>query len=466
LYFYDLNAKANYIFGDRDRLYLSGYFGRDVLGQANIVGINWGNTTATLRWNHLFSDRLFSNTSLIYSNYDYKIHINQDGDDFDIFSQIRDWNVKEDLQWYAGSDHTADFGFSTIFHNIRPGEIKAIGNDAGINSQALPRRYSLESAAYATDTWKAGERFSFTYGLRLSVFSVLGKGDYYTFDANGNITDTMHYRSGQVVKTYINPEPRVAASFRLDPATSVKASYVRNTQHLHLISNSTTNNPTDKWVANTNVIKPEIADQWSVGYYKNLSGDRYELSVETYYKTMQNQIDYRNGANVFTNRPIETELLFGKGRAYGIEWMLKKKTGRLTGWVTYTLSKTERRIDGINNDRWYNARQDRTHDIAVVGVYEFNPKWTFSADWVFYTGDAVTFPDGKYTLDGNVYFYYTNRNGYREPNYHRLDLSATLQVKKTRKFSSELVFSLYNAYGIPTISISGMARTTLISPRP
>ena len=447
LYFYDLNAKANYIFGDKDRLYLSGYFGRDVLAQANIAGINWGNTTATLRWNHLFNKRLFSNTSLIYSNYDYKINDNQDGSDFDIFSQIRDWNLKEDLQWYAGSAHTANFGFNTIFHTIRPGEITAIGGNAGINSIKLQRRYSLESAAYATDTWKAGDRFNLTYGVRLSMFSVLGKGDYYKFDANGNITDTMHYRSGHVVKTYVNPEPRVAASFQIDPTTAVKASYARNTQNLHLISNSTTSSPTDKWVANTNVIKPEIADQWSVGYYKNLAGNRYELSVETYYKAMQNQIDYRNGADIFTNRPIESQLLFGKGRAYGIEWMLKKKAGRLTGWVTYTLSRTERQINGINNNQWYNARQDRTHDIAIVGVYELNPKWTFSADWVFYTGDAVTFPDGKYTLDGNIYFYYTNRNGYREPNYHRLDLSATRQMKKTRKFSSELVFSLYNAYG-------------------
>jgi hypothetical protein len=447
LYFYDLNAKANYIFGDKDRLYLSGYFGRDVLGQSNTVGINWGNTTATLRWNHLFNKRLFSNTSLIYSNFDYKIHSNQDGNDYNISSQIQDWNLKEDLQWNAGSGHTVNFGLSSIFHNIEPGEITAVGNNPGVNSQALPRRYSLESAAYATDTWKASERFNLTYGMRLSVFQVLGKGDYYKFDANGNITDTTHYGSGQVVKTYVNPEPRVAASFQLGPTASVKASYSRNTQHLHLISNSITNNPTDKWVANSNVIKPELADQWSVGYYKNLSGDRYELSVETYYKALQNQIDYRNGANVFTNRPIETELLFGKGRAYGIELMLKKKVGRLTGWVNYTLSKTERQIDGINNNQWYNARQDRTHDINIVGVYELNPKWTLSADWVFYTGDAVTFPDGKYMLDGHVYFYYTNRNGYREPSYHRLDLSATKQLKKTRKFSSELVISLYNAYG-------------------
>lgn len=447
LYFYDLNAKANYIFGDKDKLYLSGYFGRDVLAQSNIAGINWGNTTATLRWNHLFSTRLFSNTSLIYSNYDYKIHDNENGNDYDIFSQIRDWNLKEDLQWYAGTKNTLTTGLDAIFHTIRPGEITAIGADAGINSIALQRRYSLENAIYATDTWKATDRLNLTYGLRLSAFSVLGAGDYYNFNASGQAIDTLHYRSGQIVKTYVNPEPRIAASYQLDPTTSIKASYVRNTQNLHLISNNTASNPTDKWVANTNVIKPEIADQWAIGYYKNLAENRYELTVETYYKAMQNQIDYRNGANVFTNHPIESELLFGKGRAYGIEFLLKKRVGRLTGWISYTLSKTQLRINGINNNRWYNARQDRTHDIAIVGVYEINKKWNFSADWVFYTGDAVTFPNGKYTVNGDVYFYYTNRNAYRMPDYHRLDFSFTDQLKKTKRFSSELVFGVYNAYG-------------------
>jgi TonB-dependent receptor-like protein/carboxypeptidase-like protein len=447
LYFYDLNAKANYIFGDKDRLYLSGYFGRDVLSQNNQAGINWGNTTATLRWNHLFNSKLFSNTSLIYSNFDYKINVNQDGNKFNIFSQIRDLNFKEELQWYAGSKNTINTGINAIYHTIRPGEISAVGNDAGVNSITLPWRYSVESAVYATNTWKPAERFSLTYGLRVSAFTILGKGDYYNFDASGNVTDTMHYSPGQVVKTYVNPEPRVAASFQVNNSTSVKASYTRNTQYLHLVSNSTTASPTDKWVGSTNVIKPEIADQYSVGYYKNLSDDKYELTVEAYYKDMQNQIDYRNGANIYTNTPIETQLLYGIGRAYGIEFLLKKKVGKFTGWVSYTLSKSERKINGINNDQWYNAKQDRTHDIAIVGMYELNKKWTFSANWVFYTGDAVTFPNGKYTVDGNVYFYYTNRNGYRMPNYHRLDLGATCQLKKHKHFSSELAFSIFNAYG-------------------
>jgi hypothetical protein len=447
LYFYDLNAKANYIFGDKDRLYLSGYFGRDVLKNSNTAGINWGNTTATLRWNHLFTSRIFSNTALIYSNYDYKISVNQNSSNFTIFSQIRDWNLKEELQFNAGADHSVNIGFNGIFHTIRPGEITAIGVDAQVNSTVLQHRFSLENAIYASDTWKLSERFSFMYGVRVSAFSVLGRGDYYHFDPSGNVTDTLHYRPGQVVKTYVNPEPRISASFQLDATTAVKASYARNSQNLHLLSNSNVSSPTDRWVASTNVIKPEISDQWSIGYYKNLGKNRYELSVESYYKKMQHQIDYRDNAHVFSNHAIESQLLFGKGRAYGIEWMLRKRAGRFTGWISYTLSKTEKQIDGINNNHWYNARQDRTHDIAIVGVYELNPKWTLSADWVFYTGDAVTFPDGKYTINGQVYFYYTNRNGYREPDYHRLDMSFTHQLKKTRRFSSELVVSVYNAYG-------------------
>jgi hypothetical protein len=446
LYFYDLNAKMNFTLTGKDRLYLSGYFGRDVLSQDNLAGINWGNTTATARWNHVFNSRWFSNTSLIYSNYDFKITNKEAGNEFNIISQIKDWNLKEDIQWFAGGMHTVNMGINAIHHTIRPGEITA-NKDAGINSLVFPRRYSLESAAYVTDTWKATGQLTFTYGLRFSAFSILGKGDYYNIDLSGKILDTMHYGSGEVVKTYFNVEPRVAASWQLNGSTALKASYVRNTQNLHLVSNSITSNPTDRWVANTNIIRPEISDQVSLGYYKDLAEGRWELTVETYYKTMQHQIDYRDGANIYTNQPIETQLLFGKGRAYGIEWLLKKRVGRFTGWLSYTLSKTERKIDGINDGQWYNARQDRTHDIAIVGTYQLNKKWTLSADWVFYTGDAVTFPSGKYTVDGEVYFLYTKRNAYRMPSYHRLDLGATVQLKQRKRFSSELNFSLYNAYG-------------------
>jgi hypothetical protein len=446
LYFYDLNTKLNYKLGKKDHLYLSGYFGRDVMGLDDKFGIRWGNGTGTLRWNHLFSNKLFVNTSLIFSNYNYEIDVQSDGNNFSIFSQIRDWNIKQDYQWYLDNKNTLRFGFNAIYHHLRPGEVKA-SEKFGVNDFTLQKRKALENALYLTNTWKATEKLTLTYGIRMNGFSVLGGGDYYTLDKNGNVTDTLHYRNGQVVKTYINPEPRVAASYRINHQSSVKAAYVRNVQNLHLISNSTTTSPTDKWIASSNIIKPEISDQVSVGYYRNLFDNRYELTVEAYYKDMQNQIDYRNGADVYTNDAIESQLVFGKGRAYGIEWLLRKQEGRLKGWVSYTLSKTKRLFDGVNNGTWFNARQDRTHDIAVVGIYQLNNKWTLSANWVFYTGDAVTFPAGKYTIDDRVVFYYTERNGYRMPSYHRLDLGATMQLKKRGRFSSELTFSLYNAYG-------------------
>jgi hypothetical protein len=447
LYFYDLNAKLNYQLGDNDRLYLSGYFGKDVLGVGKTFGIEWGNSTGTLRWNHIFNRKLFSNTSLIFSNYNYNISIQSGGDDFDILSKIQDWNLKQEYQWFPNNKNSIRFGFNTIYHTIAPGEI-IVHESVSVNAAALQKRYSSENALYITNTWKASDKINLTYGLRLSSFSVLGKGDYYNIDNDGKVIDTISYKKGQVVKTWFNPEPRLAASYVFNASTSVKASYVRNVQNLHLISNSTSSSPTDKWVANTNIIKPEISDQVSIGYYKNLSDNRYELSVETYYKTMQNQIDYRDGADIFANTDaIESQLLFGKGRAYGIEWLLKKKTGKFTGWLAYTLSKTEKKINGINSNKWYNARQDRTHEISIVGSYQLNKKWTLSGSWIFYTGDAVTYPAGKYRINDQTVFYYTERNSYRMPDYHRLDLGATWILKQKKRFSSELVFSLFNAYG-------------------
>ncbi|MFA4871220.1 MAG: TonB-dependent receptor [Pedobacter sp.] len=446
LYFYDVNLKANYILGDKDRLFVSGYFGKDVLGSDNLIGINWGNAATTLRWNHVFNNKLFSNTSLIFSNYNYKIQSTNDESSLTLFSQIRDWNFKEDLQWYANEKNTLSFGLNSIYHTIKPGEVQATGN-SGLISQNLQNRYSLENAIYASNTWKASNALSFTYGLRLSAFNILGKGDYYTLDDAGNVTATTSYKKGELVKTYVNLEPRIAAALQLNESTAIKASYVRNAQNLHLISNSNASSPTDRWVASTNIIKPELSDQVSLGYYKNLGNDNYELTVETYYKTLQNQIDYRNGADIYTNKPIETQLLYGKGRAYGAEFLLKKKNGKLTGWIAYTISKSERQIDGINDNNWYNARQDRTHDVSVVSMYQLNKKWSLSANWVFATGNAVTFPIGKYKLLGHSYFNFSDRNADRMPSYHRLDLGATKLLKQTKKFSSELNFSLYNAYG-------------------
>ncbi|HWV70683.1 MAG TPA: TonB-dependent receptor, partial [Pseudosphingobacterium sp.] len=373
--------------------------------------------------------------------------INSGTDVFDIFSNIRDYNLKQEFQWYLNNKNSLRFGLNSTYHTIRPGEVTS-PDSSSVNEKLMQKRYSLDNAVFATNTWKASDKFSLTYGLRLSAFSILGEGDFYNVDREGKVLDTTHYKSGEVVKTYLNLEPRLAASYQFNNSSSVKASYVRNTQNLHLIANSTSSTPTDKWIASTNIIKPEISDQFSLGYYKDLHDGLYELNVETYYKTMQNQIDYRDGADVYNgNNAIESELLFGKGRAYGVEWLLRKRTGRLSGWVSYTLSKTERQIDGINNGAWYNARQDRTHDIAIVAMYQLNKKWTLSANWVYYTGDAVTFPAGKYIVDDQTTYYYTERNGYRMPNYHRLDLGATMQLKQRKRWSSELTFSLYNAYG-------------------
>lgn len=451
LYFYDLNAKVNYTLGEKDRIYLSGYFGKDKLkasfGGDDGFGMEWGNATATIRWNHIFNNNLFSNTSFIFSNYNYKISIKSGVYDFNVFSQIQDLNLKEELQWYPNSRNSVRIGFNSIYHTIRPGEVNS-GDENTLASDALYKRFSWENAVYASNQWKASERLNISYGLRLSAFTILGGGNYYNVDGTGQVTDTFSYTSGEVVKTYYNLEPRLAASFQLNPSSSVKASYVRNTQNLHLISNSTSASPTDKWLASTNIIKPEISDQVSLGYYKNLSDNRYEFTAEVYYKTMQNQIDYRDGANVFSSsNAVESELLYGKGRSYGLELLLKKKAGRLSGWISYTLSKTERQIDGINSNEWYNARQDRTHDLALVATYQLSPKWTLSANWVYYTGDAITFPAGKYQVDGNTAYYYTKRNGYRMPDYHRLDIGATWKMKETKKWGHELSFSLYNAYG-------------------
>ncbi len=445
LYFYDLNAKANYKIDKNNRIYLSGYFGRDVLGFSNLFGIQWGNSTATARWNHVFNSRLFSNTSFIYSNYNYLINVNLTSNNINITSKIEDFSLKEDLQYYANSENKINFGFNIIHHTISPG-IADASPGSSFNSFSLQKKYSLESAAYISHEWSPLAKLHIDYGLRLTDFSVFGPGNFYSYDQNGNTINTSTYSSGQIVKTYFNPEPRLSASYLLNSLSSLKISYTRNIQNLHLLSNSNSSNPTDLWIPSSNNVKPEIADQESIGYYRNFNDNKYEFSSEVYYKTMQNQIDYKNGAQLAANENVESQLLFGIGRAYGWELFFKKKYGKLTGWVGYTLSRTELKIDGINNGNWYPARQDITHDISVVGIYQASKKWTISATWVYSTGNAVTFPNGKYDVNGQILFYYTQRNAYRMPPYHRLDLGATLVTRKTKKTERSWTFSIYNAY--------------------
>jgi hypothetical protein len=445
LYFYDLNAKANYKLNDHNRLYLSGYFGRDVLSFSNTFGIQWGNTTATARWNHIFNSRLFSNTSLIYSNYNYVININSSNNNIDLVSKIKDLSLKEDFQYYISPTSTLKFGLDVIHHTFSPGIIDATATSR-FNSLDLPKKYDLENAAYISHEWTPIKQLRLDYGLRLSTFSILGPGSFYTYDSIGNVASTATYPSGKIVKTYFNPEPRFSASWLLDGNSSLKVSYTRNTQYLHLLSNSTAANPTDLWIPSSNNVKPGLANQESIGYYRNLANNTIEFSSELYYKTMQNQIDYKNGAQLVANINVESQLRYGKGRAYGWELFLKKKTGKFTGWISYTLSRTELQINGINNTNWYPAKQDVTHDVSLVGIYKPDKKWTLSATWVYNTGNAVTFPNGKYDLNGQTVFYYTQRNGYRMPPYHRLDLAATVENKKKKKWESSWTFSVYNAY--------------------
>lgn len=444
LYFYDLNLKANYQLGEHDKIYLSGYLGQDKLALGDLFGIDWGNKTGTLRWNHQFGPKLFSNTSLIYSDYKYNIDLNS-SQSFKghIASQIRDLNFKEEFSFYPNAKNTWRMGINSVYHTIRPGEYSG---QITLDDQAFT--HSWENAAYVHNEWRPSNTLKIEYGLRASGFSVLGgANNYYTLNESGSILDTLNYPKNKIIKTYVNLEPRVSASLQISTSSSLKAAYARNTQPIHQLSSSAVSSPTDKWVSTNNIIKPEIADQVSFGFFKNLAENNYEFSVESYYKRMQHQVDYRDGANVRSNDAIEPQLLFGTGRAYGVELLLRKKAGRFTGWVGYTFSRTEKQIDGINDNAWYPARQDRTHDISIVGMYDLSSKWSLSATFVYYTGNAVTFPSGKYYVDNQVVFLYTDRNAYRMPAYHRLDLSANWKLATRKNFSSELALGLYNAYG-------------------
>lgn len=445
LYFYDLNLKANYKINDKNRVFLSGYFGQDNLGLGDLFGINWGNATGTIRWNSVINPKLFSNTSLIFSNYNYKIAINSGTLAVDIRSKIQDYNIKQDFTYIINPSNKLKFGVNAIHHTITPGQIES--DDANFVFEELQDRFAWENAAYISHEWNPSERLSFIYGFRATNFSLMGAGEFYSFDSEGLVSKTTTFEKGEIVQNYFNLEPRFTSSFMLDSTSSLKLGYARNVQNLHLISNSTSSTPTDLWIPSSVNVKPEISDQLSLGYFRNFFNNRYELSVEAYYKDMQNQVDYKDGASTIANDLIEGELLYGKGRAYGVELFFKKKYGRFNGWVSYTLSRTEKQIDGINNSEWYAARQDRTHDVSLVGIYDINDKLSVSATWVFYTGSAVTFPSGKYYIDGVIQWLYTERNGYRMPNYHRLDLSVTYFNKKTDKFESSWNFGVYNAYG-------------------
>ena len=447
LYFYDLNVKGNYKLGEKDHIYLSGYFGRDAFSSQNLISTDWGNATGTLRWNHLITDKLFLNTSLIASNYSFNNSNTFGANSFTINSGIKDYSLKEDFYDYISPENTLKYGVQSTYHTFIPADITGDLNALSGRITNIQKKYAWENAAYISDDFGVGSRWRFNTGVRVSSFSLLGNdAEIYTYNDKGVATDSNFYAKNKFIKTYYAVEPRLGTTYLLNDVSSLKASYFYNTQYLHLLSNSTISTPNDLWIPSSNNVKPQQAQQYSIGYFRNLHENDYEFSAETYYKNMYNQIDYATGADLTFNPKVESQLLYGTGKAYGLELFLRKKTGRFTGWLSYTLSRTLRNFPGIDSNKTFPARQDRIQVISLVGIYELSKKWSVSATFVYYTGNAVSFPSGKYEVDGKLMDYYTERNGYRMPPYNRLDLSATRIMKKTAKFESELNFSVYNAY--------------------
>jgi len=458
LYFYDLNLKANYRIGANDRIFLSGYFGRDNFGFSDVFGFDWGNTTGTLRWNHIFNEKLFSNTTFIYSNYNYKINI-KDGL-VQIGSEIEDFNFKQDFDYFLNNNNKLKIGGNIMNHTFKPGDIE-VREESGFNSSSFQNLYSIESALYISNEQKITQNINIDYGLRYSNFTQIGPGNILSYNNYGDIIDTNVYKRNEIVVSYNGLSPRISANFILNKQNSIKTALSRNYQYLHMLSNSTSGTPLDVWMPSSNNIKPEIADQISLGYFRNFSDNLFEFSTEIYFKNIQNALDYKTGAEVTLNEFAEGQLLFGKGRAYGIEFFLKKRKGKLTGWLSYTLARSEIKLDEINGGDWYPTHQDRTHDISIVAMYQITERLNISSAWVFYTGNAVTFPSGKYIYEGVIYNLYSERNGNRMPNYHRMDIGVTLNSKNKKtvlnaetgetqtilkKFNSSWNFSVYNVY--------------------
>jgi len=443
LYFYDLNLKANYEFSAKDHVYFSCYMGRDNFNLGSSLGLNWGNITATTRWNHIISNKLFSNTSLIFSRYSYNFDVAVGNKSMNVLSEIKDWNLKEDFHYYLNSNNLIKFGFNSIYHTFIPSKVDS---SSLFKVKPMDNRYAWENAFYVSNEQTISKHLKANYGLRYSMFSSIGPGTIYSYDQVSDVIDSVSYPKGKIFNTFGGFEPRLLVNYIINDSSSVKASYARTRQYVHLLSNTTSSTPFDLWVPSNINIPPEIADQYTLGYFRNFKNNMYETSVELYYKTLQNQIDYRNGANLILNNKVEAQLIFGKGSSYGAEFYIRKKYGKLTGWVSYTLSKTQRQFDAINGGKTFLAKQDRPNNIAIVGMYEISPRLNFSATWVYYNGNAVTFPNGRYMVDGNVVPFYSGRNGYRMPDYHRLDIGLTWIKKKTEKFESSWNFSVYNAY--------------------
>ena len=466
-YFYDLNMKAKYKLNVKNNLYLSGYFGRDVFSINKSFTNIYGNSTLNLRWNHLFNDQLFSNLSLIYSDYYYGLELDFVGFKWD--SGIKNYNIKYDFKNYISDKIKLNYGVNAIYYDFNPGTIKPNDENSGINFGQLDKKYAFEPAFYIGAEQKVNQKLNVNYGLRYSLFYRLGKSEVNIYEDNNPVlfnTDFQIYESAtpigsksygrnEVMKSFGNLEPRIAVAYELKNESSVKISYNRMVQYLQLITNTSSPTPLDVWTPSDTYIKPQIADQIALGYFKNLKNNLYSLEVESYYKKVQNRIDYIDGANLIANEALEQVILNGRMRSYGLEILFRKNEGKFNGWISYTISRSEQQTPGrsaeetgINNGQWYKSVYDKTHNLAITSAYELNPKWTFGANFALQTGQPTTFPNAQYTYLGITVPNYGLRNENRLPTYHHLDLSATLTPKKNidRKWKGEWVFSIYNVY--------------------
>ncbi len=448
LYFYDLNAKLNYMFNENNRLYLSGYFGRDVF-KNQFAYMKIGNGTATARWNHLFSPKLFSNFTTIYSNYDYNLGTESENDanSFVWTSNLQDIKFKADFTYYLNPNNTLRFGLSSTYHIFNPGAARGTSANSLFTEYALPRNYALESGIYLSNEQNIGSRLTLNYGLRFSLFQNIGPGTVYHYDALFNLQDSSVYKKGDFYNTYHGIEPRLGMTFILNEISSIKASYAHTNQYLQLAQNSTAGTPLDIWYSSSPNVKPQAADQIALGYFRNFKQNKIETSVEVYYKNMGNAIDFKDHAQLLLNKYLEGELRFGKAWAYGIEFLIKIPEGRLNGWISYTYSRTFRKFTDINNGNKYPAPYDAPNDVSLVLNYDLSKRLSISANWVYATGKPVTFPTGRAVIEGAIVPIYSDRNAYRMIDYHRLDLSVTLKGKdRGKRFNGEWVFSVYNAY--------------------
>ncbi|MEN8788061.1 MAG: TonB-dependent receptor [Flavobacteriaceae bacterium] len=474
--FYDLNTKLNYKINDNNNIYLSGYFGRDKFSISEQFVNIYGNAFVNFRWNHLFSNKLFSNLSLIYSDYYYGLELDFVG--FKWNSGIQNFNVKYDLKHYIGDNFQMNYGINNIYYIFNPGRIEPNNPDSGILEDQLIKKYANEAAAYVDVEHKITENLSLGYGLRASLFSRLGQDELFVYENDQPVVfdpfqlvyqeatpiDTINPGRGSTLKDFFNLEPRISLAYALNDDNSIKASYNRMAQYLHLLSNTSSPTPLDVWTPSGPWIEPQLLDQYALGYFRNIKDGAYSLETEIFYKDIQNRIDYIDGANLIANNAIEQVILNGEARAYGLEILFRKNEGRFKGWLAYTLSRSEQRTPGrppvadngrsnletgINFGEWYSTPYDKTHDISLYGSYEINRKWRLNSNFIYQTGQPTNYPVGQFEFEGLVVPFYGLRNQERLPDYHRLDIAATLTPRKKNpdtSWKSEWVFSIYNIY--------------------